>query len=86
MVARLGLSSSQVDTEVSSARLPSDLISRESYVPGANMNNMGADLEMQQSGFTPVGAEEGEEFEVVSRNGDELEDDDDGEKRLKTLA
>ncbi|KAF4609900.1 hypothetical protein D9613_010224 [Agrocybe pediades] len=52
MIAQLFVSSDQEleNTEVSSARLPSDLISHASHATGTHMTNVGIDLEMQQSG------------------------------------
>ncbi|KAF9554381.1 hypothetical protein CPC08DRAFT_766781 [Agrocybe pediades] len=80
MIARLFLSSGQEDTEVFSAHIPSDLITHASHATGANMTNVGADLEMQQRVFIEVGEEEREEIQVVSRNAYQLGDD--GENRL----
>ncbi|KAF9554117.1 hypothetical protein CPC08DRAFT_766992 [Agrocybe pediades] len=86
MIARLVLSSSEEDTEVSSAHLPSELISRAPHGTGtANMTNVGADLEMQQRSSFGVGEPESEEIQVVSTN-EYHQPEDDGEKRLKTIA
>ncbi|KAF9543670.1 hypothetical protein CPC08DRAFT_730415 [Agrocybe pediades] len=67
MIALLFVSSSQGDTEVSSACLPSDLISRASHPTGVNMTNLGADLEMQERGSIGVGKQESEEIGVITR-------------------
>ncbi|KAF4610131.1 hypothetical protein D9613_010215 [Agrocybe pediades] len=69
MIARLFVSSEQEDPEVSSARLPSDLIDgRVSHATDANMANMGTDLEMQQGGSIGIGERESEEIQAVPRN------------------
>ncbi|KAF9536316.1 hypothetical protein CPC08DRAFT_771618 [Agrocybe pediades] len=86
MIARLVLSSSEEDTVVSSAHLPSELISRAHYATGtANMTNVGADLEMQQRRSFGVDEQESEEIQVVSRN-EYHQPEDDGENRLKNIA
>ncbi|KAF9552668.1 hypothetical protein CPC08DRAFT_768127 [Agrocybe pediades] len=86
MIARLVLSSSEQDTKVSSAHLPSELISHAPHATGtANMTNVGADLEMQQRGSFGVGEPESEEIQVVSRN-EYRQPEDDGENRLKNIA
>ncbi|KAF9552666.1 hypothetical protein CPC08DRAFT_728453 [Agrocybe pediades] len=86
MIARLILSSSEEDTEVSSAHLPSELISRAPHATGtANMMNVGADLEMQQRSSFGVDEQESEEIQVVSRN-EYHQPEDDGENRLKNIT
>ncbi|KAF9553199.1 hypothetical protein CPC08DRAFT_767724 [Agrocybe pediades] len=73
MIARLFVSSGQEDTELSSARLPTDLIGRTAHATGDNIVNVGCDLEMQQSGSTPVGEGESEEIKPVARMENEAE-------------
>ncbi|KAF4618082.1 hypothetical protein D9613_012636 [Agrocybe pediades] len=70
MVARLFVSSGQEDTEFSSARLPSDLISPAFQETGVHMTNACTDLEMQQTGEQ----EPTEAIQVVTRAEDQLED------------
>ncbi|KAF9554360.1 hypothetical protein CPC08DRAFT_753694 [Agrocybe pediades] len=86
MIARLVVSSSQEGTEVSSARLPSELISHASHANGANITNVGSDLEMQQSGFVGVGEQESVEIQVVSRNEYHGKPEDELEDRLKPVV
>ncbi|KAF9552522.1 hypothetical protein CPC08DRAFT_714547, partial [Agrocybe pediades] len=83
MISTLAVSSSQEGAEVSSARLPSNLISHVSHATGDDMPNGGADLEMQQIRSIPADEEQNGEIETVHRNDDELEHD--GENRLKTI-
>ncbi|KAF9552525.1 hypothetical protein CPC08DRAFT_768227 [Agrocybe pediades] len=65
MIARLVLSSSEQDTVVSSAHLPSELISGAPHATGtANMTNVGADLEMQQRSSFGVDEQESEAIQV----------------------
>ncbi|KAF4609893.1 hypothetical protein D9613_010205 [Agrocybe pediades] len=86
MIARLVLSSSEEDTEVSSAHLPSELISHAPHATGtANMTNVGADLEMQQRSAFGVDEQENEEIQMVSRN-EYHQPEDNGENRLKNIA
>ncbi|KAF9540038.1 hypothetical protein CPC08DRAFT_770875 [Agrocybe pediades] len=86
MIAQLVLSTSEEDTEVSSAHLPSELISRAPHATGtANMTNVGADLEIQQGDSFGVGEPESEEIQVVSRN-EYHQPEDDGENRLKNVT
>src|SRR4051812_20473062 len=86
MIARLVLSSSEENTEVSSAHLPSELISRAPHATGtANMTNVGVDLEMQQRTSFGVDEQESEEIQVVSRN-EYHQPENDGENRLKSIA
>ncbi|KAF9543267.1 hypothetical protein CPC08DRAFT_770266 [Agrocybe pediades] len=68
MVARLFVSSSQEDTEVSTVRLPSDFISCAFHATGANTTNVGLDLEMQQSASIEVEEQENEKIQEVCRN------------------
>ncbi|KAF9539847.1 hypothetical protein CPC08DRAFT_491828 [Agrocybe pediades] len=72
MIARLFLSSGQEDTEVSSARLPSELFSHAFHAPGTQIANIsGADLEMQQiRGSIVVGEQENDEIQAIPRNED----------------
>ncbi|KAF9542128.1 hypothetical protein CPC08DRAFT_756085 [Agrocybe pediades] len=86
MIARLVMSSSEEDTEVSSAHLPSELISRAPHATGtANMTNVGADLEMQHRSSFGVDEQESEGIQVVSRN-EYHQTGDDGESSLKNIA
>ncbi|KAF9553194.1 hypothetical protein CPC08DRAFT_754364 [Agrocybe pediades] len=68
MVARLFLSSGQDDMEVSSARLPSELISCASHAAGDNLVTTAADIEMQQNGSMGVGQQESGEIRMVTRS------------------
>ncbi|KAF9554109.1 hypothetical protein CPC08DRAFT_713170 [Agrocybe pediades] len=84
MIIALVVSSSQESTEVSSAQLPSDLISCASYANGANTESAGANFEMQQSGSMSVEELESEEIQVIPGNDYELANV--RETRPKTLA
>ncbi|KAF9554374.1 hypothetical protein CPC08DRAFT_821731 [Agrocybe pediades] len=64
MIARLFVSPSQENIEVSSVRLPSGLISGEPYATGASMAIVGADIEMEVIGSFREGEQEGEEIRV----------------------
>ncbi|KAF9551738.1 hypothetical protein CPC08DRAFT_823132 [Agrocybe pediades] len=77
MIARLFVSSSQEDREVSSARLPSDLIDRAAHATCDNIINApGADLEMQREGtIGAVGQNESEEIRMVGRAEYQLKND-----------
>ncbi|KAF9545351.1 hypothetical protein CPC08DRAFT_769885 [Agrocybe pediades] len=86
MIARLFLFSSHEDTEVSSAHLPSDLISCASHATGANMTNVEADLEMQRSGSIAVGGQESEEFQEVPRNECHGQPEDKHQDRVNTIV
>ncbi|KAF4612530.1 hypothetical protein D9613_012752 [Agrocybe pediades] len=86
MIVRLVVSSSQEDTEVSSARLPSELISHASHANGANIMNVGSDLEMQQSRFMGLGEQESEEIQVVPRTEYHGQPEDELEDRVKTVV
>ncbi|KAF4610136.1 hypothetical protein D9613_010212 [Agrocybe pediades] len=68
MIAQLIVSSGQEDTEVSSVRLPSELISPATHLAGTNMTNVEVDLEMQQNRFIGVGKDESEEIQTLPRN------------------
>ncbi|KAF9551543.1 hypothetical protein CPC08DRAFT_768702 [Agrocybe pediades] len=86
MIVRLVMSSSQEDTEVSSARLPSELMSHASHANGANIPNMGSDLEMQQSGFVGWVEQESEEIQVVPRSEYHGQPEDELEDRLEPVV
>ncbi|KAF4610150.1 hypothetical protein D9613_010230 [Agrocybe pediades] len=68
MIARLFVSSHQEHTDLSSACLPSELMSCIFNAASASPTNVGVDLEMQQSGFIETGKQESEEIQVVPRN------------------
>ncbi|KAF9554385.1 hypothetical protein CPC08DRAFT_176591 [Agrocybe pediades] len=68
MIAHLFVSPGQEDYEVSSARLPSELISHASNANGINMAGMGADLEIQQIRFMGERKQGSNEIQAVPRN------------------
>ncbi|KAF4609894.1 hypothetical protein D9613_010204 [Agrocybe pediades] len=68
MIARLFVPSGQEDNEISSASLPSDLISHASHANGANMASVATDLEIQHIGFIAGREQESVEIQVVPRN------------------
>ncbi|KAF9553191.1 hypothetical protein CPC08DRAFT_767717 [Agrocybe pediades] len=78
MIARLLVSSGQEESEVISARLPSDLIGRASHATGTNVANIGADLDIEQRGSIGVEEEENEDILVVTRAEYELKHKDEG--------
>ncbi|KAF9554103.1 hypothetical protein CPC08DRAFT_821899 [Agrocybe pediades] len=81
MIAALVVSSSHNSgTEVSSAHIPSDLISSAS---GVKAENVGSDLEMQQSGSMCAAEQESQEIQVVSGNDYGVENDGEAD-RLST--
>ena len=84
MIIALVVSSSQESTEVSSAQLPLGLTSYASYANGASTENVGGNLEMDQSGSPSVEEQESEEIQVIPGSDYELADV--RETRLKTLA
>ncbi|KAF9553197.1 hypothetical protein CPC08DRAFT_788265 [Agrocybe pediades] len=84
MIARLFVSSSQEDSEVSSAHLPSDLIDCATHANGTDITNVEAALEMQHGGSIGMGDDESEDIRMVV--GAEYECKDGREHGLETLA
>ncbi|KAF4610152.1 hypothetical protein D9613_010236 [Agrocybe pediades] len=84
MIARLFVSSSQEDTEFSSARLPSELFSLAALATKAKMTELRDSLEIQQKGSVVVGDQESEEIMEVNRV--EYPPKDSIEHRLETLV
>ncbi|KAF4609879.1 hypothetical protein D9613_010197 [Agrocybe pediades] len=80
MIARLFVYSGQEGTEVSSAHLPSDLISHTSHTNGANVATLGPNQFIQE------GKQENEEIQVVPRSEYRGQPKDELEETLETVV